>query len=80
MSWPLRIPNLVKVSIQELKIVSRISSDETDARCIGVLNKEKILERLERPILDFLDHLSRFRRPNISERSSDKRSNGDAPL
>jgi len=74
MSRPLRIPNSAKVSIKEIKIVSRISSNETATRCNGILNKEKILERLERPILDFIDHLIRFRKPHISEHSSDKRS------
>jgi hypothetical protein len=38
-------------------------------------NRQLILSELERPILDFIDHRIRLRKPLISERSSDKRSN-----
>jgi hypothetical protein len=52
----LRHTQFGNVSIEELKIVSRIGSNETAPRYTAIKNKEKLLERLDRPILDIVDH------------------------
>ncbi len=60
--------------IDTFKIVSRIGFNKTAARYAAIKNKEKLLERLNRPILDIRGSSRKIQKKPISERSSEKRS------
>jgi hypothetical protein len=54
---PFKHTQSANVSIEAFKIVSRIGFNKTAARCAAIKNKEKLLERLDRPILDLRGYL-----------------------
>jgi hypothetical protein len=71
MARPLLISNPENATIEELKLVSRIESNETATRCpviqmllagadrqlvCNALNEEKLLERLDQDILDVINN------------------------
>jgi len=59
---PFKHTQSANVSIEAFKIVSRIGFNKTAARCAAIKNKEKLLERLDRPILDLRGYPLRFRK------------------
>jgi len=59
MAPPLLIPDPQNATIEELKQVSRVGSNETATRCTAIQvckNEEKLLERLDQAILVVIDN------------------------
>ncbi len=59
MAPPLLIPDPENATIEELKQVSRLGSNETATRCTAIQvckSEEKLLERLDQAILDGIDN------------------------
>ncbi len=60
MARPLLIANPENATIEELKQVSRVGSNETATRCNYVCKtEEKLLERLDQAILDVINNPNR---------------------